>query len=119
MTNSASLQFGFWTQPTLSEHLHQIGFSLEQKRQRCVVRTYVAISTAQELHHPRVYVRTYVRKRMAVDSQILCSKSCVPHPESQDDALSILGHLRAGDVQVHGRWFTDGRRDFQDVNKIS
>ena len=51
------------------------------------------------------YVRTYVRKRMAADSQILCSKSCVPHPVSQDDALSILGHLRAGDVQVHGRWF--------------
>jgi len=37
----------------------------------------------------------------------------------QEDALCILEHMRADDVQVHGRWFTDRRRYFQDVEKIN
>ena len=70
-------------------------------------RTYVAISTAQELHRPRVYVR----KRTAADSSFtdamgggvrnaLFEKMA---KEQQDDALRILEHLCADDVQVYGR----------------
>ena len=39
--------------------------------------------------------------------------------KQQDDALSILEHLCADDVQVCGRWFTDGQRGFQDVKQIN
>ena len=95
------------------------------------VRTYVAISTAQELHHPRnyvrTYVRTYIRTCVAADSSFtnamgggvrnaLFQKMA---KKQQDDALSILEHLCADDVQVCGRWFTDGQRGFQDVKQIN